>query len=183
MGGEGVQLQPSFSRVSQLSGAAGEEVAIDRSLLGLPPHAPDKRLVGSLRLDSGRAYGCCAPPVRSDFRNPQQDYTGYFCREVRFELPIDAASSLLRLIPFGAGEVQTFELQPGGQRSSLNVTISNLCDDPQSDAAQADADFARYYDLLERYRGGHFVPHPCLQPGAEVPGLATGPIGCIPTRP
>jgi hypothetical protein len=176
--GDGVTLRPTFGGIAEIASAVAAPIRVDTRLLD----GPDERLVGSLRLDAGIVSGNDFSPLLYDFRNPRKVYRAFLQRGARIEIPVAAERAEIRLAPFGGGPVESVELTPAAGRFSVDVTFSNLCEQPDSEAAQADADFARYYDLLADYGDGpRFVPFPVLPPG-EVLGLATGPIsGCIGT--
>ena len=171
-GGNGVAVHPSVGGMAHLAAALPDAVSTDPGLLISGQRPPDHRLIGGVLFESGSAFAAGAASAFSDFASPT-GYQGRFSAELRVELTAPGEKARLLLVPFDGGLPIAAELTPGNGHSAIDVIVSNLCANAETEQWGPDADFARYYGLLDGYAGRCYVPHLMPPPSAERSAMAS----------
>jgi len=199
----GVQIRESMEDVPHMAKAVPDAGKVRPDLLQQP--AESGLLVAHLALISGEAHGIEKSSKVLEFRlTPETPgtYRGRFACAVQIRIPVAGDQAVLRATPYQPeGAKKETELRPKPGRSTVDVTISNLCRDAEDAKGlqaegmamaaphplEPDHDYRLYYELLESFAGPFPLPTPTVgtdHQGGDpdlVQGGATRHFGCVPT--
>ncbi|HKI02905.1 MAG TPA: hypothetical protein VKK31_13100 [Thermoanaerobaculia bacterium] len=177
-----IQLQSEFWDLAHMNDVTPEPFNVDKSFLQQNPVAG---IVASLRVTDGVAGSFDRPPQVHAFGNPS-NYRKRFARAVRLRLQLNGQGRIHLTRFDGSNPLPPIDLVPNAE-DSVDVTLTNLCNDDPQDMPSEGADFAAFYGLLPSYDGPLFVPvdptSSLSSPLArgEVRAEASGPqTGCVP---